>query len=1092
MKTLLLSSAGLIFFLGLVLIPSAYALPVQYNQTALNFGLTSVPRNSSSYDVFPLIPDNWLWMKFNNDTTDYSPLNVGSSITYNSNLVGLYKFENNVFDSTTNANNGAVTGTTTYVSGQEGNAFSFNGNTRITISNTPIKFERTQPFSISFWMNPSSATGEIFTDNGCILGCSSGWGLSMLSSTQFYFELAGSPPNTNLIRVHNTNSFTSGWHHFVITYAGDSNANNIKYYVDGVSVSVAVDVNNLSTSIIPAGASAYIGARSDSSIGLTGKLDELRIYNIQLSSTQASALYMVGHYSQSHTFDGGEYVQTTTNTPANFEYNQPFSGGGWIFPTDNAAGTEYIFDHRSVTVGWGFFNGGTYLDFFMVGNNVAEIKATYTLPQNTWSYVFFTYDGSGTLGGVKIYVNGLSQTVTLTGSFPTTTIQNNGNLFIGSRFSAANFMVGQFDNLKIYPYSLSTSEVASDYNSISPISSGKQFMSYYNGISGSSTLTKKLGFGPSTTTLLCSLNTITPTIVSNMSNIYYECGNTVKKFDIVQNTNTHVYTSTDASGVTERSLFQGIKHIFSASADPASGFNYQLNSEKGNVTQGGSTVNSHWFTSNQEIIVDSTNSGIKFNDNSTTIRPLSILNKCNINFNPTNTTKALDSIACDQAVPAMAIKYWNGMMIQKIGGYNTNTTQTFLNSIDASAYKKLLTLPCALYGAEAPCITFILTDQTQTDYLVVLTSAHVYYGNAQTALTKLQNNNYALQSYDVITVNTDSTFPIPNPILQDMTLYGFNLNTTIHKTGLMTLPSGYSLRTTTVSPSIRLIDPRWSSDNTDIPIISSTSSLFPIFLTVTNAPQFSAIKVTQGNQILNGQEAVWSIAQLDSTRSVEFDLPSGTCANTYIADISVSPSIWNFEGIICASGLNQKTISYTNTLPFTFWTYPWGASDSFTPNTNGLVTTVRHTTAPFSYNIVLKNSTGNVFQNTTYTSNSTIDTQNFNLTGRAKPVSLYISSVTGGVNQIYSAFLGSPISLASTASFFNQYFSYQGFNLLAFIPIVFASMFTRNTIGIGVVLTVLCIATLSWLSVVVIPELDIMIMIVIAIIGLIAYRLTYY
>ena len=76
-------------------------------------------------------------------------------------------------------------------------------------------------------------------------------------------------------------------------------------------------------------------------------------------------------------------------------------------------------------------------------------------------------------------------------------------------------------------------------------------------------------------------------------------------------------------------------------------------------------------------------------------------------------------------------------------------------------------------------------------------------------------------------------------------------------------------------------------------------------------------------------------------------------------------------------------------------------------------------------------------------------------------------------------------------AFFHQYLSYQGFDLLSFIPLVFAAMFTRNTVGIGTALTVVLIATLSWFSIVVIPDQDIVIMIVIAAIAMIGYRQLY-
>jgi len=254
------------------------------------------------------------------------------------------------------------------------------------------------------------------------------------------------------------------------------------------------------------------------------------------------------------------------------------------------------------------------------------------------------------------------------------------------------------------------------------------------------------------------------------------------------------------------------------------------------------------------------------------------------------------------------------------------------------------------------------------------------------------------------------------------------------------------MRGTVISEStIRTIDPQWTNDNQDYPFVITTSALFPVVLTVSNAPIDGAIKVTNPYVVIKNQENVWAITRLDSTHSAEFDIPANQCPNIYVADNSQFPPIYIFEGTVCATGVSQKTIAYTNTLPFTFYTMKFAA-----------------------------------------TLNGTIDTHAFNVTNSTKPASLYV--IIPGQGQIYQAYLGSPLSLATTAAFFHQYLNYQGFDFLSFIPIIFASMFTRNTVGIGSALVVVCIATLSWLSIVVVPDTTIFITTVIAVLGLVGYR----
>lgn len=1093
MKTLLLPSILILVLVGIFLIPQANALPVSYNQTSLNFGFTSIPRNSSSYDVFTLDQDNWLWEKFDNNTIDSGPLSIAGTVTYNTNLQKYFSF-NSVLTDTVNHGSMVVVGSTTYSTGQENNAFLFNGNTNMSSSGTGL-VNGTGSRSVSFWLKtPASAPltySYLFAQGDG--GLNSPFTL-YLSST--YTLVSNSFGND---RTSSTVLSAGTWYYITEVLSNTGQTRDL--YINGVEDS---NFPYTSTAINTPTSKLYIGnAVWDVNHNLPNGsiIDEFRYYNTNLSLTQHKALYMVGHYSQSHTFDGGEYVSLGSTGTFNFEYNQPWTISSWIKTSSSSASNTIFSKNLGSGNGQGIYvytNGGLiYVQIVSTVNVVGiEKRTTNTYNDGVYHYIAIDYSGSGTASGLTIYVDGTAvTTVTLLDNLAGNSIISAATPKIGNDSYLTDAFTGQLDNVKIYPYALSSSQVTTDM-SLAPVSSGKQYMSWYNGVAGSSTLTQKLGSTKSSLSLACNLPTQLPYLVSNNTNIYYVCAssNIIHQIAIQSGTDTTYFKiAIPINGYNSNSnsyvLFKTIQNIVAFMADPSGAAARSATKSVNNTLT--PSASSFSPVSNQKLGMSGYE--IKYNTNSSTLSNSGFTtNPCEINYTPSTTEKSIDNIACDIANNPNAIKYWQGFNIQGTANYATNSTQQFLSSIDASAYKKLLSLPCIILVNESTCTTFIMTDYTNTDYFIVLTSTHVYYKNAQTALSYLLNHNYAFQSYDVITQSTTSAYEIQNPILQAMTLYGFNLNSTVNLAGLFTLPSGDSIRTTTVSPSIRLIDPRWTDDSTDIPIITSTQSLFPIFLTVSNAPVFSAIKVTTPLQIINGQEAVWAVAQLDSTRSVEFDLPSSVCVNIYVADISVSPSIWNFEGIICTTGVNQKTISYTNTLPFSFWSYPWGASDSFTPNTNGLVTTVRHTTTPFSYNLVLKNSTGSVFQNTTYTSNSTIDTQSFNLTGRAKPVSLYINSVTGGVNQIYSAFLGSPISLASTASFFNQYFSYQGFNLLTFIPVIFASMFTRNTIGIGVILTVLSIATLSWLSIVVIPELDIMIIMVIAIMGLIAYRLTYY
>lgn len=578
---------------------------------------------------------------------------------------------------------------------------------------------------------------------------------------------------------------------------------------------------------------------------------------------------------------------------------------------------------------------------------------------------------------------------------------------------------------------------------------------------------------------------------SNGSNIYYYCETPNSIYHITASNGTSHHdmgVNIPIGAGRHQYIFPEIKNIVVYASNNANGqwTRTALNGGNTTLTSTLSTV-----TAYSDMQVGNTaNNNERWNNNSTSVESTNWDTQgCALTFRSNNATTPIDTIACDPALPATAVKYWNGMLIQKTNIYTTNSTLSFFNSINSNPYKKMLTLASPELNIGSPHVSFIL-HANATNYLVELTSTNVYYADVNT-VNAILNSNRAIQTYMTILPNTDSSYALaPSSInpTQPMKFYGPNTNTTVNKYGMFTVASGYTTRDTAISEStIRTVDPQWTNDiSHDLPIIHTDQALFPVILTVSNAPTDAAIKVTNPYQIINNQEALWSVTRLDSTHTAEFDIPLNQCPNVYVADNSIQPYVYIFEGTVCATGTNQKTIAYTATLPTSFYTQKYGATHSFTPANNGLVVTTRASTTPYTYNVIIKNSTGAITQNFTKTVNGNIDIQNFNTTNATKSASLYVSIV--GVGQIYQANLGSPLSFASTVAFFHQYFNYQGFDMLSFIPIIFASMFTRSTVGIGTALTVVCIASLSWLSIVVVPDTIIYVSIIIAIITMVGYR----
>ncbi len=437
-------------------------------------------------------------------------------------------------------------------------------------------------------------------------------------------------------------------------------------------------------------------------------------------------------------------------------------------------------------------------------------------------------------------------------------------------------------------------------------------------------------------------------------------------------------------------------------------------------------------------------------------------------------------------------KYFNGslattnILLNNPNGLQSRLLHPQLNSLSLLAAIPPFILNPQFTSLTTPPTYFMLNDGT-TDFVAAIYGNTLYYTNFATLMSQLSTNR-ALANYIIDPSSHFLTVPINGSYsATPITLFLPNGTAITYVAPEQTvLFSGIHWQ---VPGQTRYYYPDFTNSLAQMPTDTFTSANAVWTIIVSNAPESGAIMFSNSTNYNGTNPYVSSVVFLQSDHSTTTSLVNNACYNTYVDDSSNATPIWLFQGVTCANGVNPKTIAFVNTLPLTFYTMGSAATHSFTPSTNALSTTVRSTTIPFTYTVIVKNSTGSVTINSTFTSNSTIDTRNFNVSSTTKSAGLFIS--VAGVGQIYSAYLGSPVSLASVASFFHTYFSYQGFDFLSFIPLIFAAMFTRNTVGIGATLTVVLIATLSWLSVVVVSDTIIFIMMVIAILGLVGYRSLY-
>lgn len=117
-----------------------------------------------------------------------------------------------------------------------------------------------------------------------------------------------------------------------------------------------------------------------------------------------------------------------------------------------ATGTNFIFSKLNALVSIDqeyavyIFNNKIRFGLLTNGSNYLTAEASSTLALNTWYSVVCTYDGSKTFSGLKVYINGVLQTVTSLGTGIYTGMTNTATTpLIGNRVN--NYSNEAFDGI---------------------------------------------------------------------------------------------------------------------------------------------------------------------------------------------------------------------------------------------------------------------------------------------------------------------------------------------------------------------------------------------------------------------------------------------------------------------------------------------------------------------------------------------------------------------------------------------------------------------------------------------------------------------
>lgn len=202
--------------------------------------------------------------------------------------IALWKFEEasgNAVDEI-NGNNATMTGATYQQTGQVNYCYLFNGTTTYGNIGQPAVLNinpKDDPITIAVWYKSNGGSGYILSK-----GADDG------GARQYSVYSDGVYLNANMSggtwTTYSSDALADNlFHLIVLTSAGDGNDGHV--YIDGTLLgTIPMGTANANSIDILIGARRNSGNTGVTSF-LTGSVDELRIYNIELNQTQITALY---------------------------------------------------------------------------------------------------------------------------------------------------------------------------------------------------------------------------------------------------------------------------------------------------------------------------------------------------------------------------------------------------------------------------------------------------------------------------------------------------------------------------------------------------------------------------------------------------------------------------------------------------------------------------------------------------------------------------------------------------------------------------------------------------------------------------------
>jgi len=160
-----------------------------------------------------------------------------------------------------------------------------------------LDFSHTDTFSISVWFKTAAATAteRVIMSKKDTATTLTGWSIGVEDGEVFVY-LTNDSGGGNEIEVRSTTTTFNDnlWHHLVVSYDGSELASGVSIYVDNSLETNNVITDGLSATISNSISATIAGANGSSGIEWQDLLDDIAIYDIELSAANVTTIYNGG------------------------------------------------------------------------------------------------------------------------------------------------------------------------------------------------------------------------------------------------------------------------------------------------------------------------------------------------------------------------------------------------------------------------------------------------------------------------------------------------------------------------------------------------------------------------------------------------------------------------------------------------------------------------------------------------------------------------------------------------------------------------------------------------------------------------------